>query len=647
MPLVKKTAIAQRGAASRKSKAEAGSADARKKDKPAQPHTAAPRRLTGKASAAERIGTSSEELASGVAEAAAAAEELRRALEQISSAAEEAAGSSEESLAAITSLTALFGDARERALIARQRTEVAQVKLAEAAGAVQASVASVEVNSSRQMSAVTSISTLSDQAANVGDITRTVADVSDQTNLLALNAAIEAARAGENGRGFAVVADEVRGLAESSEARSREVQGLAAQIGADVQSVAERIRQNASLASEEARAAARVSSDLADMRALLSRLSQSSDEIVTASGQVATAARDAQLGAQSIASAAEEQAAAAAQAQRSVQQQSAALEQSQKATETLAVLVASLDQGQRAGAAVEQMSAAAEEMSATIQELSGAAGEIRIAIGQISRGAETQASATEQASSAINEIDAAARSVGESARAAVTEVGQAQQRFDANRTAVRRLTGGVDAALEETRRILSLIAPMEASSARVEKIVDSIALAAVQTTMLAVTGAVEAARAGEAGRGFSVVSTDIRTLAREASVNADSVKDVIRAIQGQIVSSRRDLEMIATTLEAEVERNRALDGQLGEIADMLRRVAEDNLEVSRAADAALNAARDVATGTMQIAAAAQETSAAAAQASTAAEQQARGAEDLAAAIEDIASLADVLQAEAG
>ncbi|WP_134499805.1 methyl-accepting chemotaxis protein [Microvirga pakistanensis] len=596
-----------------------------------------------KQKAAERIGAATEELASGVAEASSAAEELRRAMEQIASGAEEAAGASQQSLSAVVSLGASFAEARKHAEAARTKTAGLQSLLIETGAQIDASVAAVEANSTRQKALVDVISRLEAQAAGIGEITRAVGEISDQTNLLALNAAIEAARAGENGRGFAVVADEVRALAANSEKSAQEIQSLADGIVSEVRSVAERIRVSAETASGEAQIGRTVVSALDKIRADVALLAEGSQSILLAAVEAETAIREVQRGAEQVASAAEEQAAAAAEALRAVQQQSTALDQSQQTAQALAGLADDLRSDAAGSASAEQVGSAAEELSAAIQELSGAAGEIMTAVEQINRGAQMQAAATQQANAAMAQIERATAASRDVANTAVQGIEVLEADLRSNRAGTMRLAAGGEEALKETKSIVDLMGALDESGRRIEKIVESIALVAIQTNMLAVSGSIEAARAGEAGRGFAIVSGDIRNLARDASENADRIKDVVRQIRDQITSVRRDLEQSAVISEAELAKNNLVAERLRAVESDVAGLRQGSTSILAGSEAILAAVREVRLGTQQIAAVAEQAGSAATQAATAARQQARGAEDLAAAIEEIASLADELQ----
>jgi urea transport system substrate-binding protein len=67
------------------------------------------------------------------------------------------------------------------------------------------------------------MSSLTDTARRIGDVTKLIQSIAAQTSLLALNATIEAARAGEAGRGFAVVATEVKDLARRTAQATAEI----------------------------------------------------------------------------------------------------------------------------------------------------------------------------------------------------------------------------------------------------------------------------------------------------------------------------------------------------------------------------------------------------------------------------------------
>jgi methyl-accepting chemotaxis protein len=591
----------------------------------------------------ERLAAATEELASGLTEASAAAAQLRRSMDQIASGADEAAGASQEQSQAIKKIFGSLPTARNEAEASRRRTEVVQRLLAETAAQIVTSARGIERNAGRQSSSLNTVGELERYARDVGALTKAVSRISDQTNLLALNAAIEAARAGEHGRGFAVVADEVRALAETSDKSARNVDEQIVEIQTEVRGVVSGVRAAADAAANESKAAVLMVEALEARREDVDRMSEGSQDILTGALEAERAAAEALKGAELVAVAAEQQSAGAGQAQTAVQQQTTSLDEGQIAARALAKLAGSLRGGRANAAAAEEIGSAAEQLSAAIQELSSAAAQINAAVEQINQGSQQQAAATHETSRALEQIEKSAKLAQERSNEANDRLRALQTATKETRSAVERLIESLAIALQGSQASVATIARLETVGRRVEKAVDSIALTAVQTNMLAVSGSVEAARAGAAGRGFAIVSGDIRSLAREASENVERAKDTVRGVLDQIAALRRDTELIIAASETELQNSRTVLLSLDKVDREISSLGAANIAVLAGADDILSAAVELAAGARQIAAGAEESSNAARLASTAAAEQARGADDLAAAIEEIASLADELK----
>ena len=405
----------------------------------------------------------------------------------------------------------------------------------------------------------------------------------------------------------------------------------------------------AEMSATEAKAAAAVVETLENRREDMRRIAQGSEEMLNAALEAERAASEAQKGAEQVASAAEQQSAGASEAQSAVQQQAKAFDQGQAAARSLAALAEKLRGGTAAASAAEQIGTTAEELSATIQELTAAAAQIMAAVQQIERGSQQQASATHETSAALVQIENSGKLAQKTTHDSGERVSQMEAALKESRAAVGRLVDGVDAALADTRTSMATIVRSETVGRRIEKIVDAIALMAVQTSMLAVSGSVEAARAADAGRGFAVVSNDIRSLAREASQNVERAKDTVLGILDQIATLKRDLEQIAANAETEIQGNRAVFAALDKVDVDMTALSGANQAILEGAEIILASVAEASEGARQLPAVApprRRAMAASRQAAAASTEQAQGADDLAAAIEEIASLADALKPRA-
>ena len=211
--------------------------------------------------------------------------------------------------------------ARERADVSRRRTEALQRLITDSSNQIGAWANNIKQNGERQACSVVLIEKLSQQAASIGDVTKTVGHVSDQTNLLALNAAIEAARAGDHGR----VSQSLPTRSALSPSPRRKAPGtpstLATKIQDEVKSVSALIKNAADASAARPKEPNRCSGARGASKGNR-RAGEGKPIDRNAALQAEGAAREAQKGAEIISSAAEEQAAAAAEALRSVEQQS-------------------------------------------------------------------------------------------------------------------------------------------------------------------------------------------------------------------------------------------------------------------------------------------------------------------------------------
>lgn len=190
----------------------------------------------------------------------------------------------------------------------------------------------------------------------------------------------------------------------------------------------------------------------------------------------------------------------------------------------------------------------------------------------IAEGATSQADSTEEAIVATSKMG----TLIDSSIAAVDELkvvsNEMKEATDIASDKLSEVGESNKKVIDVTQKIKVSISETSESAESIHQAANVITDIASQTTLLALNASIEAARAGEAGRGFSVVASEISQLAEQSNQAAVEIQEIINNLIDNSNQSVEDIQDAKSIIEEQTEH-------LKDVIDRFE-VAKDGIERS-------------------------------------------------------------------
>lgn len=116
---------------------------------------------------------------------------------------------------------------------------------------------------------------------------------------------------------------------------------------------------------------------------------------------------------------------------------------------------------------------------------------------------------------------------------------------------IQRSVEGIDIISQTAKTSLAITEKMNTRAQEVSQITKIISNISDQINLLALNAAIEAARAGEYGKGFAVVSDEIRSLAEQSATSASTISTLISEMQSDSNNTVTAITNVVTKIDEE------------------------------------------------------------------------------------------------
>ncbi len=502
-------------------------------------------------------------------ESVSAIEQLKSSMEQIATAAEENSGASEQALSNVKAINLNINRMNSTIDSVISSTIATGDNIMNSVSKISDSVERMDNAVEVAQDSSKKSEELKVSSQNIGDAVGFIAKIADQTNLLALNAAIEASRAKEHGKGFAVVADETRALAGESEKNAEFISELVNKIQGSIDNIIKSIGSTNTIITSNGVKGNALSLKMEELTKIAVYSVEAARSVSTYTNKLGDFVAKINDGSQRIAADSQEIALSVEKTLHGIDIQSDALAQTEDDIKELSSLADELKYSTDTMKSAEDIAMSADTIGSSMDEIQDALENVTNALNNIESSSQNTNQSALNNKSLIEAGIIAAKDIDKLIEIARRNFDLLKVSFNAVKNSIAEIREDFNESISQGNDAASELSVIVKETKSVDKTVGNISNSIVQLNMLAISGSIEAARAGDFGKGFAVVSADIRSLAKDSEQNTDKINDIVESMNSEIDTVKSDWNELLNSQSREQKSIDSLINDITRITDML------------------------------------------------------------------------------